>query len=150
MSSRTKNVCSLSRAWQACSSLEEPITCSASVIKSQAVVQGPGGCHRQRSMPPSAKGGASSRSVPRALRRQVDREQRPGSPRSVVCEQMEGDQPASHASGTPLIHHFLQTDVPSGMPLQGREKNESLREPDSQIEEFSETYEANLARDGLS
>src|SRR5438445_457747 len=31
--------------------------------------------------------GTSSRSVPRALRRQVDREQRPGSPRSVVCEQ---------------------------------------------------------------
>src|SRR5437879_8729114 len=32
-------------------------------------------------------------------------------------------------------------DVPSAMPLRGREKNESLREPDSQIEEFSETYE---------
>src|SRR6266699_4689003 len=87
MSSRTKNGCPLSRAWQACSSPEEPITCSASVIKSQAVVQGPGGCHKRRSMLPSARSGASSRSVPRALRRQVDREQRPGSPPSVVCEQ---------------------------------------------------------------
>ncbi len=27
------------------------------------------------------------------------------------------------------------------MPLQGREKDESLREPESQIEELSETYE---------
>ena len=33
------------------------------------------------------------------------------------------------------------TDVPSGMLLRSREEDESPREPDSQIEELSVTYE---------
>jgi hypothetical protein len=31
---------------------------------------------------------------------------------------------------------ILRTDVPSAMPLQGREEHESLREPGDQIEEL--------------
>src|SRR5947209_2225282 len=36
---------------------------------------------------------------------------------------------------------LFSTDIPSGMLLRSREENESLRGPDSQIEELSWTYE---------
>jgi len=48
--------------------------------------------------------------------------------------------PTSRRWGEGLLHDCvfpgLRTDLPSGMPLQGREKNESLREPGDQIEEL--------------